>query len=210
MVYRTTSKVAERKAAHRARILSTAIQMFGSQGFHLTTVPMIVSESKSSTGSFYFYFHNKEDIFAAALEAIGQRVADAINDAIRSAGPDTLAQMRSAIERLVTYMSEHPQEARILIIESSGLTERLQAQRRAIIDSHARSVEQAISSLRGLPSGIEPGIAARCWVGAVLEGLHHWLESSGLKKDSAAQLARAIADYNIGGLGLHRGKRQRA
>lgn len=204
MVYRTTPQVAERKAAYRARILAAAIRMFGMHGYHLTTVPMIVSESKSSTGSFYFYFRNKEDIFAAALEAVGFRVSGAINEAIGLAGSDTLAQMRSAIERLVTYMSEHPHEARILIIESSGLTPRLQAQRRAIIDSHARSVEHAISSLRRLPTAIKPGIAARCWVGAVLEGLHHWLESPQRGRKSAALLAKAIADYNIRGLGLAR------
>jgi AcrR family transcriptional regulator len=52
MVYRTTPKMAKRKEAHRARLLRTAIRLFGKQGYHATTVPRIVRESGSSTGAF--------------------------------------------------------------------------------------------------------------------------------------------------------------
>ena len=69
MAYRTTPKMVKRKEAHRARFLQTAIRLFGKQGYHATTVPRIVRESGSSTGAFYFYFRNKDDIFARALEA---------------------------------------------------------------------------------------------------------------------------------------------
>ena len=62
MVYRTTPKMAQRKEAHRTKLLETAIRLFGKHGYHATTVPMIVKASGSSTGSFYFYFRNKEDV----------------------------------------------------------------------------------------------------------------------------------------------------
>ena len=62
MVYRTTPKMARRKEAHRTKLLETAVQLFGKHGYHATTVPMIVKASGSSTGSFYFYFRNKEDV----------------------------------------------------------------------------------------------------------------------------------------------------
>lgn len=87
MVYRTTPKMAERKEARRKKLLSAAISIFGRKGFHATTVPMIVRAANSSVGSFYFYFRDKEDIFAAALAALGEQISFALNEAIRAAGP---------------------------------------------------------------------------------------------------------------------------
>ena len=96
MAYRTTAKMADRKEARRKRLLKAAIGIFGRKGYHSTTVPMIVRAAKSSVGSFYFYFGNKEDVFAAALEALGEQISSSLNGAIRAAGPDVLAQMRAA------------------------------------------------------------------------------------------------------------------
>ncbi len=69
MVYRTTGKMLARKEARRRKLLGAAIRLFGRKGFHPTTVPMIVRAANSSIGS--FYFRNKEDVFAAALEDLG-------------------------------------------------------------------------------------------------------------------------------------------
>src|SRR5579864_5493064 len=121
LVYRTTPKMALRKQAHRANLLKTAVALFGKHGYHATTVPMIVKASGSSTGSFYFYFRNKEDVFSAALENFGERIAAALNAAIALAGENPLRQMRAAVEGLVLFLADNPDEARILIVESSGL-----------------------------------------------------------------------------------------
>lgn len=153
MVYRTTPKMAERKAAHRAHLLSTAVRLFGANGYHATTVPMIVKASGSSTGSFYFYFRNKEDVFTAALQRFGERIAEALNQAIAAAADDSLSIMRTAVEELVLFMAANPDEARMLIVETSGLGDALQQVRRNIVASHARSVERALTELApALPS----------------------------------------------------------
>jgi len=153
VAYHTTPKMAKRKEAYRARILHAAIHLFGKLGYHATTVPRIVRQSGSSIGAFYFYFRNKEDVFAAALEAIGEQIAAALNKAIAAAGDSTLTQMRAAVQGLVIYLSQHPAEARILIVESSGLTSRLANIRRSIIASHCRSVERVLASIPHLSPG---------------------------------------------------------
>ncbi len=201
MVYRTTAKMAERKEAHRARLLSVATRLFGRHGYHATTVPMIVAASRSSTGSFYFYFRNKEDIFAAVLEALGEKLSAALNEAIAAAGPNTISQMKAAVERLVRFLADHPEEARILVTESSGLGGRLKEVRRRIIASHTRSVEQALARLVEHLPPLDTAVAASCWVGAVHEAVFHWLEQHPLKRLPAERLAAAIARFNLRGIG---------
>jgi TetR/AcrR family transcriptional regulator, fatty acid metabolism regulator protein len=201
MAYRTTPKMALRKEAHRARLLEVAIRQFGRHGYHATTVPMIVKASGSSTGSFYFYFRNKEDVFASALEAFGSKINSALSVAIATAGENPLQHMRTAVERLVLFMAENPDEARILIVESSGLSARLQQIRRRIIDSHARSVEMALSQMRGRLAPIDPVLAARCWVGGVYESVFHWLEQPAAKRPPAQTLASCVADFNLRAIG---------
>src|SRR5688572_27289170 len=124
MVYRTTAAVTRRKDAHRRKFIANAVTLFGRHGYHATTVPMIVRASKSSTGSFYFYFRNKEDVFAATLESVGERVARVLNEEI-SKVDDPVEQMKTAVKTLMMFLAANPHDARILIVESSGLTPRL-------------------------------------------------------------------------------------
>jgi TetR/AcrR family fatty acid metabolism transcriptional regulator len=200
MAYRTTPKMAERKDARRRTLLDAATRLFGRKGYHATTVPMIVAKADSSTGSFYFYFRNKEDVFAAALESLGERIGTAVEEAIRAA-PGPLEQMRAAVEGLVGFLARNPAEARILIVESSGLGARLEQIRRKVIASHARGVEQALAHLQGRLAPLDPAIAARCWVGAVYEAVYHWLELRAAKRARPETLAREIAAFNLRGIG---------
>lgn len=202
MAYRTTPKMAQRKEAHRIKLLNTAVRLFGKHGYHATTVPMIVKASGSSTGSFYFYFRNKEDVFAAALERFGERIAKALNDAIAAAGDKPVEQMRAAVERLVLFMAENPDEARILIVESSGLGARLEQIRRGIVDSHARSVEKALLQLGSALPPLDPALVARCWVGSVYESVYHWLERPIARRQDAKTVASAVAEFNLRGIGV--------
>jgi len=201
VVYRTTPKMARRKEENRARLLETAIRLFGSEGYHRTTVPDIVRESGSSTGAFYFYFRNKEDVFAAALESVGQQLSAALNEAISGAGEDVLRQMRTAVETLMMYLAQHPDQARVLIVESSGMTPNVAKVRRSIIASHCRSVEQALRKIsESLPS-LDPRVVASCWVGAVHESVYQWLETPKAKRPNAQTLARQVSSFNLRAIG---------
>lgn len=105
------------------------------------------------------------------------------------------------MERLVVFMAENPDEARILIVESSGLGARLEQLRRRIVDSHARSVEKALSQLRSTLPPLDPALVARCWVGSVYESVFHWLEQAGDRRQPAKTVASAVADFNLRGIG---------
>ena len=201
MAYRTTPKMTERKDARRRAILAAATRLFGRQGYHAATVPMIVAEAGTSTGNFYFYFRNKEDVFAAALSGLGERISSAIDAAIAQARPDPLHRMKAAVEGFVLFLARNPEEARILIVESSGLSSRLEQVRRSIMASHTRGVEKALRLLAPKLPPLKPAIAARCWTGAVYEAVYSWLELPEEKRPSAKAVAGAVARFNLRGIG---------
>jgi AcrR family transcriptional regulator len=175
--------------------------MFGRHGFHATTVPMIVRESGSSTGSFYFYFRDKEDVFAAALESFGQRIAGALHAAVAAAGDDRLLQLEAAVQRMALLMALNPDEARMLIVESSGLSPRLEQIRRSIIDDHARSVERTLEALASVLPPLDSRVVARCWVGSVYESMIYWLGKPPNERPPAREIAAAVSAFNLRGIG---------
>jgi AcrR family transcriptional regulator len=187
--------MAARKDARRKAILAAATHLFGEHGYHATTVPMIVAQAEISTGSFYMYFRNKEDVFAAALEALGERsieVAHGAHDGLT----DPLRQIGAAVESLFMFLADNPREARLMIVESSGLSPRLERIRRGVLARHADEVRKTLTGRSGRTSA-SATIAAQCLVGAVFEPLCAWLEKPESERPPAGKVARAVAAYNV-------------
>lgn len=196
MAYRKTAATAARRDARRAVLLDAATRMFASHGYHGATVPMIVAEAGSSVGSFYVHFRNKEDIFAAVLEVLGRKLAE-IMKIDEVAQPNPLLRIAAAVQALFVHLAQFQQEARILIVESSGLSPHLEQVRRSILRNQAEEVHRDLLSSPNEFSMMDPIIAARCLVGAVYESLYSWLEEDPAHRQPAEVVARAVADYNI-------------
>ena len=171
MVYRKTEATEGRKEARRRVILDTATRLFGKHGYHATTVPMIVAEAEVSTGSFYMYFRNKEDVFNAALEELG-RAVDRVLDEVKQSQPDPLKQIGQGAESLFLFFAQNPEQARILLVESSGLSPRLVKTRRSITRRQVEELRQVFESAPALFSVEDTSIAARCVAGATFEAIY--------------------------------------
>lgn len=191
MVYRKRSAAAARKDARRKLVLDAATRLFGSYGYHAATVPMIVAEAHSSIGTFYAHFRNKEDVFAAVLEAVGEKVSELIDQA-RTSQPNTLLSIRCAVESVIQHLARNPLEARILIVESSGLSLQLEKVRRDLIRQHTGKFCQMMESCPDAFSKVNPLVAARCLMGAVFESLYCWLEQNPLDRPSVEEVAEAV------------------
>ena len=200
MPYKTSEKMADRKRARRRRFLDTAIAVFGRLGYHAATVPMIVAEAESSTGAFYLYFRNKEDVYAEALREIGARLAAALNTAIsRETAP--AARMGAAVQGFVEWLAANPPETR-MVMEAATLGGRIEEVRREVIESHVRSVVAAIEVAAPWIEAADRGVVARCWVGAAIEAATAWLRMEPATRPDSARLAAAVKSFNLRGVGL--------
>jgi AcrR family transcriptional regulator len=156
---------------------------------------MIVAAAESSVGSFYMHFRNKEDVFAAVLEGLGERIAEILNE-VRARQLDPLRRIGEAVESLFLFLAENPQQARILIVESSGLSPRLEQVRRKILLFNAEQVRRTLESGPGVFLFSDSTIAAQCLVGAVYQSLCAWLEQDAGRRLPAIDVARYVADFN--------------
>ena len=184
-----------RKDARRRSLLDAAVRLFSRYGYHGATVPMIVAEANSSVGCFYTYFRNKEDVLASILETFGEKIDEAIREA-RESQSDPWLLMKSALEAGCLYLAENPPEARILIVESSGLSHRLEQVRRSIVLQQANECCKTLLANPKVFSTDHPVITARCLVGSVIETICRWLEENPKDRMSAAEVARAVVDFN--------------
>jgi TetR/AcrR family transcriptional regulator, fatty acid metabolism regulator protein len=196
MVYRKTKVTEERREARRRLLLDAAITLFAQHGFHATTVPMIVVKAQSSIGSFYLHFRNKEDVLNVALEELGQAVSKVMNDLMESQ-PDALKRVSLGVEKLFTFLAQNPEKARILIVESSGISSRIEKTRRAILLQQEYQVRQTHESTPSLFAVENTMIAARCVVGAAFEVLYRWLEEDPKTRMPAAEVAKVVAQFNV-------------
>jgi len=196
MVYRKTKVTEARRETRRRLLLNAAVTLFARHGFHATTVPMIVAEAKSSIGSFYLHFQNKEDVLNVALEELGQTITEIMSDLMKYQ-PDALTMMSQGMETLFTFLAQNPEQARILIVESSGLSPRIEKTRRAILLQQEDLVRLSYESEPSLFAVENTTITARCVVGAAFEVLYCWLEENPKTRMPAAEVAKAVAKFNV-------------
>src|ERR1700757_502104 len=66
--------VTARGEATRRKLLSAAEEEFGGKGFHAASVSSITTRAGVGQGTFYLYFHSKEEIFVTLVRDIGRKL----------------------------------------------------------------------------------------------------------------------------------------
>jgi AcrR family transcriptional regulator len=69
------------------KLLDAGVKVFSTKGYHTARVDDIVKVAKTSHGTFYLYFANKEDLFAALVQDVGDRLTG-LTASLEPIGPD--------------------------------------------------------------------------------------------------------------------------
>jgi AcrR family transcriptional regulator len=92
------------------RLLDAGLRVFAQRGYHAARVDDIVRAARTSHGTFYLYFANKEDLLRALAVDCAQELAD-LAETVGPIGPDDAgrAELRAFLERfLATYRQYGP------------------------------------------------------------------------------------------------------
>lgn len=89
------------------RLLDAGISVFATRGYHSARVDDIVKAAKTSHGTFYLYFANKEDLFQALVADVADELA-ALTATLGELGPGRAGhdELRAWLDRFAA-MYEH-------------------------------------------------------------------------------------------------------
>jgi AcrR family transcriptional regulator len=187
----------DRREARRHRLLDAALQLFAEMGFHDTSVDEVVAQARTSKSAFYEHFESKEDCFRVLLQQEGGALIAAVR-AAASVGADHRARTRLGIAAFVTACARQSRVARLLLVESVGLSPSIEAVRHAL---HAEFASLTESEVRYAQehgdmalAGVDPAVYSRAVVGAVNEATSWFLETGAVRdpEELADQLSRAF------------------
>ena len=180
----------------RRRIAEAALALFASQGYTVTSVDDVVTRARVSKSAFYEFFESKEHCFREILELEGGAL---IQDVLTTAatGRDHHERLRLGITRFVSSCFERSDVARLLIVESVGLSPGVEKVRHELQASFADAVGEEVRHATGHDSFYadkDPVVFGRAVVGAVSDAVGFFLTHPGFDADSlAASLCRIFA-----------------
>jgi AcrR family transcriptional regulator len=105
--------ITARGEATRRRLLNAAEQEFGKKGYHGASISSITLRADLGQGTFYLYFHSKEEIFLTLVRDIGHQLRAHSASAIARA-KNRLEAERLGLEAFLDFTNKHPGLYRIV------------------------------------------------------------------------------------------------
>lgn len=174
------------------KLLDAGMQVFAARGYHAARVDDVVKLAKTSHGTFYLYFANKEDLF----RALTAEVADDMHALAETLGPlragnDGRAELREWIGRFADLYEHYGAVIRAWT-EAEISSDELGRLGEDVLARFTRVLTERIAEVA--PADLDPTVAALAIV-AMLERLNYYVGSAQVSIERARivdTLARVI------------------
>jgi AcrR family transcriptional regulator len=164
----------QRRQQRRQALLDAGLDLFGTKGYHSTSVEEICRTAYVSTRNFYEEFDNRE----ALLWSLVYEVMGDAYDALRRPGPDGGPPgLRARVAGLVHAFADDPRRARVAFVECRGGGLDHEYRRRAAQQAFAQLVGEILEERGAYPpvATAARGTFALAVVGAVDLVLSDWV-----------------------------------
>jgi len=182
MIRTATGAREERRESRRRRVLAAALTILAERGYNDTSVDQIVAQARTSKTSFYEFFESKEDCVRDLLVKEGGSLIHTVTSAAAQ-GSDHRDRMQRGIRAFVKTCAAQRELARVLLIESVGVSERIEAVRQELQGRFAAVVEEEIRRAAidrdDFYAAVDPVVFGRAVVGAVNEATADFLHRPG-------------------------------
>jgi AcrR family transcriptional regulator len=144
------------------RLLDAGMRVFADRGFHAARVDDIVRAARTSHGTFYLYFTNKEDLLRALATECGLEIS-ALADTLGPVGPDAdgYVELRVFLGRFFgtyrrygpvirAWMEGHVEDREVGALGVRSFTDIADALDRRILEAGAVTNSASISALMAL------------------------------------------------------------
>jgi AcrR family transcriptional regulator len=159
--------VTPRGEATRRKLLEAAGQEFAAQGFHAASVSSITTRAGVGQGTFYLYFHSKDEIFATVVRELCRQLRRTLVRAA-AAGADRDQAERLSLQAFLEFARTQPGSYRV--VQEAQFVD--QAVFRECYEELARSYGDSLraAALRGGADGADDEV--RTWA---MLGIAHFL-----------------------------------
>lgn len=204
---RTTDEL---KAERRQRLLDGGLALFSERGYANTPIELICSTARVTTRHFYQQFKGREALLRALLLSILEEASERITVKLSDESIPLTDRMTHAVRAGSEYLMDDARRARIVCIESIGVSQDMEKLRRQIIQNLARMVQQYSERMAG--EGLIPQrdfyFPAIALVGATLELLVEAVSEDGklAPEDFGRELILIMRALQIGA--QHYGKQK--
>jgi AcrR family transcriptional regulator len=190
------------------KLLDAAMTVFEKRGYHAARVDDIVKVAKTSHGTFYLYFANKEDLFRTLTDD----VAEEMTVLSESLGPITATdegygELRLWLSRFADIYEHYGPVIRAWTEAESDGTEFGRIGTR-VLNAFTRTLVDRIDASAGA-SGLQPQIAALAMV-AMIERFNYYRLSRELAVDRDEMLDTTASILHVGLFGGTRKSQRRA
>lgn len=173
----------------RQRLVDAALFLFATRGYNVTSVDEIVARAKVSKSAFYEFFTSKEHCFQELLaQEGGALIREVLADAAK--GRNYRERLRFGISRFVHSCFERSSVARLLIVESVGLSAAVDQVRHELQGRFADAVAEEVRHALlhdDFYADRDPQVFGRAVVGAVNDSVAYFLTHPGADAEALAQ-----------------------
>ncbi|GAA4435427.1 TetR/AcrR family transcriptional regulator [Actinokineospora soli] len=194
----------QRQGERRERLMAAALDLFGTQGYAASSVKHVCDHAGLTQRYFYESFTDREQLLRAVADETVDLLRTAVADAVSAAGPDIGDRIRAGLTALVDVLTGDTRRARVILIETVGVSAALEARRREVMHEFVRYIASLVPGTAVPRHRLETGVMVL--VGGVVEVMvDHLL---GYRSMATGELVEVMSALFVGGyraLGVSRG-----
>lgn len=204
MPYRRTPARLEHAERVRESIVDAAADVLRTHGVDGLTVRRVVGRAGSSTGAYYHHFADKEDLLAALVDRLADRIAAKVDAAAHagvrteelSSTPDVRPRLELMVRTGIIAALEERDLSQILFASDYGERVRERIRHRFVDRTVAFFTREPV----GVVATVDPKLVAVLWQGSILMLVEQLV--SGELDVNVDEAARLCAAWNLRALGL--------
>ena len=188
------------REATREKLLEAAEKVFAKRGYYEAAVDEIVQRSSTSKGAVYFHFPNKESLFLAVMDDLGERLARKIERSVARVA-DPHERIEVALTATLVTLTKHRTLAKLLLSKGVDMGSTFTRKRTEIFERFASLLKELIEEVTRHSPGppLNPEVVAYAWLGAISEVVTKWLETGRPHPvEEALPTLRAVLLYGSG------------
>lgn len=173
-------------AERRQRLMDTALELFGTQGYAATPTEKLCAAARVTTRHFYEHFRDREALLLAVFEQVMRETQARVMAALLAAEQPPAERLLAALDAFLDAQLEDPRRARLTTSEVLGVSARVEAGRNAVINTFAQLVEGYAGAL--VANGALPRRNYRVLAFGIVGAMHElqlaWLDpANGLSRE---------------------------